>query len=74
MDVISRPWSSALIEQLRAAQRQAAIVTPLPGTTRDVLEVSLDIGGMPVIVCDTAGIRESDDIVETIGVERASEV
>jgi tRNA modification GTPase len=59
---------------LRVAQRQAAIVTPLPGTTRDVLEVSLDIGGMPVIACDTAGIRDSDDIVEKIGVERASEV
>lgn len=57
-----------------SAQRQAAIVTPLPGTTRDVLEVSLDIGGMPVIACDTAGIRESDDLVEKISVERASDV
>ncbi|KAH7931418.1 tRNA modification GTPase TrmE [Leucogyrophana mollusca] len=53
------------------AQREAAIVTPIPGTTRDVLELTLDIGGLPVIVADTAGLRKSDDVVENIGVERA---
>lgn len=53
------------------AQREAAIVTPLPGTTRDVLEISLDIGGMPVIVADTAGLRKTSDLVESIGIERA---
>ncbi|KAL0064756.1 mitochondrial splicing system protein [Marasmius tenuissimus] len=53
------------------AQREAAIVTPIPGTTRDILEVSLDIGGLPVIVADTAGLRQTDDVVESIGVERA---
>ncbi|KAG8960218.1 mitochondrial splicing system protein [Tulasnella sp. 408] len=53
------------------AQREAAIVTPLPGTTRDVLEISLDIGGMPVIVADTAGLRMTSDLVESIGIERA---
>ncbi|KAI8984989.1 tRNA modification GTPase TrmE [Trametes punicea] len=53
------------------AQREAAIVTPVPGTTRDILELSLDIGGLPVIVADTAGLRKTDDIVEKIGVERA---
>jgi tRNA modification GTPase len=57
-----------------SAKRQAAIVTPLPGTTRDVLEVSLDLGGLPVTVCDTAGIRDTHDPVERIGVIRARDV
>ena len=56
---------------LSAAQREAAIVTPIPGTTRDILELSVDIGGLPVIVADTAGLRKADDMVEQIGVERA---
>ncbi|EEB96645.1 hypothetical protein MPER_04185, partial [Moniliophthora perniciosa FA553] len=53
------------------AQREAAIVTSIPGTTRDILEVSLDIGGLPVIVADTAGLRQTEDVVENIGIERA---
>lgn len=53
------------------AQREAAIVTPIPGTTRDVLEVSVDLGGVPVLVSDTAGLREATDVVETIGIARA---
>ncbi|KAJ3932152.1 MAG: hypothetical protein NXY57DRAFT_918753 [Lentinula lateritia] len=53
------------------AQREAAIVTSLPGTTRDILELSLDIGGLPLIVADTAGLRATDDLVESIGIERA---
>ena len=53
------------------AQREAAIVTPVPGTTRDILEVSLDVGGLPVIVADTAGLRITEDLVESIGIERA---
>ncbi|KAF7301572.1 tRNA modification GTPase TrmE [Mycena indigotica] len=53
------------------ARREAAIVTPVPGTTRDILELSLDIGGIPVIISDTAGLRATDDLVEQIGVERA---
>jgi tRNA modification GTPase len=57
----------------RLARREAAIVSPFPGTTRDVLEVHLDLGGYPVTVLDTAGIRESDDPVEREGVRRASE-
>jgi tRNA modification GTPase len=48
-----------------------AIVTPVPGTTRDLLEAVLDLDGMKVVLVDTAGIRESDDEVEQIGIERA---
>ncbi|PFH50334.1 hypothetical protein AMATHDRAFT_75678 [Amanita thiersii Skay4041] len=54
------------------AQREAAIVTPIPGTTRDLLELSLDIGGLPIIVTDTAGLRKTHDVVEQIGVKRAT--
>jgi tRNA modification GTPase len=57
----------------RLARREAAIVSPFPGTTRDVLEVHLDLGGYPVTVLDTAGIRETSDPVEWEGVRRASE-
>jgi hypothetical protein len=54
------------------AQREAAIVTPIPGTTRDILELSLDIGGLPVVIADTAGLRKTEDVVEKIGIERAT--
>ena len=57
----------------RIARREAAIVSPVAGTTRDVIEVHLDLGGYPVTVLDTAGIRESDDPVEQEGVRRARE-
>jgi tRNA modification GTPase len=43
----------------------------VPGTTRDILELSLDIGGLPIIVADTAGLRNTHDLVEGIGIERA---
>ena len=55
----------------RLARREAAIVSPHPGTTRDVIEVHLDLGGYPVTLLDTAGIRESNDPVEQEGVRRA---
>ena len=53
------------------AGRDAAIVSPYPGTTRDVLEVHLDLGGYPLTVLDTAGVRDSTDPVEAEGVRRA---
>ena len=55
------------------AKREAAIVSPFPGTTRDPIEVHLDLGGVPVMLVDTAGLRETGEAVETIGVERARE-
>ena len=53
------------------AQREAAIVSDKPGTTRDVVEVRLDLNGFPVIVADTAGMRETHEEVEAEGVRRA---
>jgi len=55
----------------RLARREAAIVSPYPGTTRDVIEVHLDLAGYPVTLLDTAGIRDSSHPVEQEGVRRA---
>jgi tRNA modification GTPase len=53
------------------ARRDVAIVSPIAGTTRDVIEVHCDLGGLPVVIVDTAGLRESGDVVEQEGVSRA---
>lgn len=53
------------------AGRDAAIVSEVAGTTRDVLEVRFDLGGLPVTFLDTAGLRQAHDSVEAIGIERA---
>jgi tRNA modification GTPase len=62
---------SSLLNAL--AQRQAAIVSELPGTTRDVVEVRLVLAGYPVWIADTAGLREAADAIEAEGVRRALE-
>ena len=60
---------STLMNQL--ARRDVAIVSPHAGTTRDIIEVALDLDGYPVTVIDTAGVRETEDPVELEGVRRA---
>ena len=69
--IIGRPnvGKSSLMNSLLRASR--AIVTPVPGTTRDTLEETINLQGVPVILVDTAGIAQSDDVVERMGIERS---
>lgn len=69
--IIGRPnvGKSSLLNRLLRADR--AIVTPVPGTTRDTLEETLNIQGVPLVLTDTAGIAEGGDLVERLGIERS---
>lgn len=68
--LVGRPnaGKSSLLNALARSDR--AIVTPHPGTTRDAIECTIDLGGVPLVLIDTAGLRASDDPVERIGIER----
>jgi tRNA modification GTPase len=60
---------SSLLNKI--ARRDAAIISPIPGTTRDIIEVAVDLQGYPVVLADTAGLRDSDDVIEQEGLRRA---
>jgi tRNA modification GTPase len=71
--IVGRPnvGKSSLLNQL--VKKERVIVTAVPGTTRDVIEEVLNLAGIPIIVSDTAGIHQTDNLVEKIGIEKTIE-
>jgi tRNA modification GTPase len=70
--VVAGPTNAGKSSLVNAiAESERAIVTEIPGTTRDTIEVPLAIGGVPFVLIDTAGLRDTDDRVERIGIDRA---
>lgn len=73
LDIVGRPnvGKSSLLNQL--IQKDKAIVTHLPGTTRDLIEDHISIDGIPILITDTAGLHITDDPVEIIGIQKTKE-
>jgi tRNA modification GTPase len=71
--IVGRPnvGKSSLLNQLLGRDR--AIVSPIPGTTRDTIEETANVRGLPIVFIDTAGLRESNDVIEREGVRRSRE-
>ena len=69
--IVGKPnvGKSSLLNAL--LQEDKAIVTEIPGTTRDVVEGQVNLGGIPLNLFDTAGIRETDDVIESIGINKS---
>jgi tRNA modification GTPase len=70
LDIVGRPnvGKSSLLNQL--IRKDKAIVTPIPGTTRDLIEEYFCIGGIPILITDTAGLHSTEDPVEIIGIQK----